>query len=664
MKCMKKFMDKIKSLMPTKRKIMQLYLALLFNANLKGFVSGRIYSGDTKIWCAPGINCYSCPGATGACPLGSFQGSFSSGHHSTIYYVAGILLLYAVLFGRMICGWACPFGLIEELLYKIKSPKLRKNPVTRILSFFKYAILVLFVFIVPITYAIRDLPLPAFCKYICPIGTIEGGLGLLSNAANESYLSMLGPLFTWKFMLMVSIVVGSIFIFRLFCRFLCPLGAFYGLFNKFSMFGVKVDESKCTHCNLCIAHCKVDIRHVGDQECINCGECIDVCPTKAISWKGPKILLQANQISANADEETRKKQETKRTVTRAVIAVALLALLVGNVVYYWKNTPPLKTVSPTTPSGPVTEIVEGNQPGNLCYGYDLPVVTGEGVTDEIINPAKTGKVTVINFWGTWCGPCKAELPYFNELAEKYADSVTVVAVHSYRQAIKGPAYIAANYADSKIIFTQDYDADAGYYATLGGTDTWPFTLILDENGIVVEVVTKSIHSYEELENLVKPAFESKQDSVIEGNQPGNLCYGYDLPVVTGEGVTDAIINPAKTGKVTVINFWGTWCGPCKAELPYFSELAEKYEDSVTVVAVHSYRQAIKGPAYIAANYADSKIIFTQDYDTDSGYYATLGGTDTWPFTLILDENGIVVEVITKSIHSFDELEAYVTPILE
>ena len=300
---MKNFLNKIK---PTKRKIMQLYFALLFNCNIQGFFTGQIYQNanpDTsKRFCAPGINCYSCPGAVAACPLGSLQGSFSA-ERSTIFYVGGCLLLYAILFGRMICGWLCPFGLIQELLYKIKSPKLAKSPVTRILSFLKYVILVFFVGIVPITYALRSVPLPAFCKYICPAGTIEGGLLLLSNKFNGNMFEMLGPLFTWKFSLMVSIVVGSVFIFRLFCRFLCPLGGLYGLFNKFSCFGVKVDEEKCTHCNLCIAHCKCDIKHVGDQECIACGECIDVCPTKAISWKGSKIFLKANEIPADADPE-------------------------------------------------------------------------------------------------------------------------------------------------------------------------------------------------------------------------------------------------------------------------------------------------------------------------------------------------------------------------
>ena len=106
--------QKLKNLIPSKRKLIQLYTALLFNANFKGFSQGSIYKGNSKILCAPGINCYSCPGAIAACPLGSLQGAISS-DRSTLFYVGGILLLYSLLFGRMICGWFCPFGFIQEL---------------------------------------------------------------------------------------------------------------------------------------------------------------------------------------------------------------------------------------------------------------------------------------------------------------------------------------------------------------------------------------------------------------------------------------------------------------------------------------------------------------------------------------------------------------------
>ena len=314
---MSKIKTFFKKIAPTKRKLIQLYCALLFNANLKGFSSGNIYQGNTKQVCVPGINCYSCPGAVGACPIGSLQGSFSAGK-STIYYVCGILLLYCILFGRLICGWFCPFGFIQDLVYKLKTPKLKKSPVTRILSYFKYVVLVFFVFIVPITYAFRDTPLPAFCKYICPAGTIEGGIGLLANKVNESYFSMLGPLFTWKFALMVSIILGCILIYRLFCRFICPLGALYGLFNKISVFGVKVDNSKCINCGLCVSKCKVDIRTVGDQECISCGECIPECPTKAIKFKGSGIFLRDSDVPEKAEKNKKFMRKPKRNIQKTV----------------------------------------------------------------------------------------------------------------------------------------------------------------------------------------------------------------------------------------------------------------------------------------------------------------------------------------------------------
>ena len=481
----------IKKWMPTKRKIMQLYFAVLFNANLKGFVTGNIYQGNTKIVCAPGINCYSCPGAVGACPLGTLQGAFSA-DHSTMYYVFGLLLLYSLMFGRMICGWLCPFGLIQELLYKIKTPKLKKSPVTRLLSYAKYVILVFFVFILPIIYAFKDTPLPAFCKYICPAGTIEGGLLLLSNEINASYFSMLGPIFTWKFLMMVSIVVGCVFAFRLFCRFLCPLGALYGLFNKISFFGVKVNMDKCTKCNLCVSHCKLDIHHVGDQECISCGECIGVCPTKAITWKGGKILLHPNEGQPEANKK-------RRTVTRVITAIVMVAVLAGAIGYYWNQ----EDVRNLAIAGNEDR---GNQLGDLCYNADLEIVDATGILTETIDPTATGKITIVNFWGTWCTPCVNELPYFDQIASDYADSVTVIAVHTNMISDTAPGFIATHYPDSNVVFARDFTVEGStaeqYYTALGGRGTYPYTVILDENGVVIALFVEALE-YEDLAEVVE-----------------------------------------------------------------------------------------------------------------------------------------------------------------
>ena len=485
-------MKKLKNLLPTRRRLAQLYFGLLLNANLKGFVSGNIYQGKSKILCAPGINCYSCPGAVGACPLGSLQGSFSA-DKSTIFYVVGILLLYGILFGRMICGWICPFGFIQDLLYKIKTPKVRKSPITRVLSFLKYILLVVFVVFIPVMYAFRDTPLPAFCKYICPAGTLEGGLGLLSNAVNESYFSMLGPLFTWKFLLMVSILVATIFIYRVFCRFVCPLGALYGLFNRFCLTGVKVTESKCTHCGLCVNRCKVDIRRVGDQECIGCGECIDVCPTKAISWKAGKILLASNEQLPKP--ENQKKKNTRFAV-RCIAALVALAVLIGALIYFNRQE------DQRSPDPGVSQAERGNTEGSLCFDADLPVITAAGDTGSVIVPTETGKITIMNFWGTWCTPCVAELPYFDRIATEYGDQVTVIAIHSALARDTAPEYIGKYYPDTQMVFTWDSGATGDYYAMLGGRGTYPYTLVLDENGIITKVFFSSV-TYEDLKAAVE-----------------------------------------------------------------------------------------------------------------------------------------------------------------
>lgn len=264
--------------MSLKRKYIQVISALLYNANFKGFAEGKIYQGKIKNVCVPGLNCYSCPGAVGACPLGSFQNAIYSSGKTIPFYIVGTLLLLGVIFGRVICGFLCPFGLIQELIYKIPSPKIKKNKVTKALSKLKYVILVVFVFVLS---AIKEYP--AFCKYICPAGTIEGGIPLALG--NTSIAAMLGTLFTWKSIVLCIIVIGAVFIYRDFCRFICPLGAIYSFFNKIAFMGVCVDETKCDNCGRCIRECKMDVSHVGDMECIQCGECKAKCHKNAIMSK-------------------------------------------------------------------------------------------------------------------------------------------------------------------------------------------------------------------------------------------------------------------------------------------------------------------------------------------------------------------------------------------
>lgn len=119
---------------------------------------------------------------------------------------------------------------------------------------------------------------PTFCKYICPAGTLEGGIPL--TLLDTSLRSAIGFLFVWKTTLLIITIILSIIIFRPFCRFICPLGAIYSLFNQISFYRLEVDKNMCTSCGKCSRKCKMNIevyKHPNSLECIRCGECKDVC---------------------------------------------------------------------------------------------------------------------------------------------------------------------------------------------------------------------------------------------------------------------------------------------------------------------------------------------------------------------------------------------------
>ncbi len=263
----------------------QICYAALTNGYAAGFVKGRIFQGQTKRFCLPGLNCYSCPGALGACPIGSLQAVLSSRDYSFSFYVAGFLMLVGALAGRFVCGWLCPFGLVQDLLNKIPFPKkLRKLPGDRFLRYLKYVILAGFVIILPLTVLdIIGQGSPWFCKYICPSGTLLGGIPLV--ATNPPLRAALGWLFTWKTTILVVLVLLSVIVFRPFCRYLCPLGAIYGCFNPIALYRFKVDDERCTKCAVCQKACPMDIpvyNTPNSPECIRCGKCKEACPHNAI----------------------------------------------------------------------------------------------------------------------------------------------------------------------------------------------------------------------------------------------------------------------------------------------------------------------------------------------------------------------------------------------
>ena len=253
------------------RHTIQALWALLTNSHLSGFVTGKIYTGKLKNACVPGLNCYSCPGAAGACPIGSLQAVVGSWNFKFAYYVIGFLIFVGAILGRLVCGFLCPFGLIQDLLNKIPFPKkIRTFKGDKLLRKLKYVIFLVFVILLPLFLTdIMGQGAPYFCKLICPAGTLEGGLPLvLLNKA------------------MRGAIVLSIIIYRPFCRYICPLGAFYSVFNKVSIYRYRVDMEKCVHCGKCAKACQMVVNPVenpNSPECIRCGRCKQACPVHAIA---------------------------------------------------------------------------------------------------------------------------------------------------------------------------------------------------------------------------------------------------------------------------------------------------------------------------------------------------------------------------------------------
>ena len=268
------------------RGLIQAGAALLTNLHLPNFLKGGIYQGKGKAVCVPGLNCYSCPAASGACPIGSFQAVVGSSKFSFSYYITGFLILLGVLLGRFICGFLCPFGWFQELLHKIPTKKLSTKKL-KPLTYIKYAVLLFMVVLLPMLIT-NDVGMgdPFFCKYLCPQGVFEGAIPLAT--VNSGIRAALGALFSWKLGILITVIVLSVLFYRPFCKWLCPLGAFYALLNKVSLFGMKVDKHKCISCGKCAKACKMDVdvtKAPDHTECIRCGMCIRACPTNAVSFR-------------------------------------------------------------------------------------------------------------------------------------------------------------------------------------------------------------------------------------------------------------------------------------------------------------------------------------------------------------------------------------------
>lgn len=283
----------------------QAVATLLSNIHLPNFITGRIHQGPLKQVCVPGLNCYSCPAATASCPVGAYQAVAGSPNHKVSFYIVGLLSIFGVFMGRFICGFLCPFGWFQDLLHRIPLKKFSTKKV-KPLRYVKYVMLFFVVGLMPFLFTnVAGMGEPYFCKYVCPQGVLEGGIPLA--IANPGIRAALGFLFSWKTGILIAVVILSILLYRPFCKWLCPLGAFYSFFNRLSFYQYQVDFDKCIDCGKCAKVCGMDVdirKNQAHPECIRCGECEKACPTGAISHHFRIFNKKATETSQNDHKHT------------------------------------------------------------------------------------------------------------------------------------------------------------------------------------------------------------------------------------------------------------------------------------------------------------------------------------------------------------------------
>jgi polyferredoxin len=295
----------------SKRGLIQAAALVVPNLYVPGFINGTVYSGSLKTLCAPGLNCYACPGAVLACPIGALQAGFASPSQRISLYVIGFLVAVGLVCGRFVCGFLCPFGLIQEIVHKPASMLAKRSPriakllgrtrhLPRPLRAGKYIVLAVLVIALPLlALDAFGYGQPWFCMYLCPSGIIMGALPLLPG--QPQLQNIIGGLFYFKLAIATAILLAVLLNERFFCKTLCPLGAIYGMCNRFSLLQLQYTADKCVACGACASTCPMELDPTLTQtsaECIRCGRCITSCDQCALHMgfrEQPQVVLQTDR---------------------------------------------------------------------------------------------------------------------------------------------------------------------------------------------------------------------------------------------------------------------------------------------------------------------------------------------------------------------------------
>ena len=606
------------------RGFIQAAATLITNIHLPNFAKGGIYQGAGKTVCVPGLNCYSCPAASGACPIGSFQSVVGSSKFNFSYYVTGTLILLGVLLGRFVCGFLCPFGWLQELLHKIPGKKFSTKTL-KPLTYIKYAVLLFAVVLLPVL-VVNDVGMgdPFFCKYICPQGVLEGAIPL--SIMNTGIRSALGKLFTWKLAILIAVAVLSVLFYRPFCKWICPLGAFYALMNKVSLLGIQVDQCKCVSCGKCAKVCLMDVdvtRTPDHAECIRCGKCVGACPVDAISFRyglgvtGDKPRSHAGlrkqigtYISFDINGGTMKLSKIAALLMLPVLALTLAAC--------------------SAPKGDAKDATSGDaQIAELVAQKPSSAEEAAKLYQQLLQKENEIFASDNALWEKVFLAANKDTPMIED-GKNYGDFLldTIEGAKDQFAAdelktLKAGAQQVKEIEDKLMALEKEFP---GCGSTPG-------------EGESVDASTAGMTNGESGETKF-PSFKGKD---LDGNDVNS----------------DELFSK---NKVTVMNFWFTTCKPCVGELGDLEKLnKELAEKGGQVVGVNSFTLDGKKDEVADAKDVLSKKGVTYKniwFKSDSEAGKFTSNLYSFPTTYVIDQNGnIVGEPIMGGINSAEQREA-------
>lgn len=254
------------------RRMLQVGLGVVFtNSYIPIIWTKELYSGPLRNVCIPGLNCHSCPFSILACPIGVLQSVMSI--HQFPFYILGFVALIGMLVGRAACGWICPFGWIQDMMYKIRSKKFKIPGFLRHIRWFSLIVLTIYLPWLTGVHWFSKL-----CPYGALIGAIPWAVWNPINPVFEEPVIEPGSYGFWfvaKMVILAGFLIWFVLAKRPFCRTTCPMGLIFSWFNKISFLKLEVSKPQCSGCTKCNNICPTDLDPVTEIETSGCIKCLD-----------------------------------------------------------------------------------------------------------------------------------------------------------------------------------------------------------------------------------------------------------------------------------------------------------------------------------------------------------------------------------------------------